>query len=297
MGGEAPDWVKFGRGTPPTLRWSVSTDAPLAAMDLARETEEVLAADVSGGLSLFNRRGRLGSLTRSFDHLTSLAWNDVGTHFAAVVGESELRLVDRKFQVLWSLELPDTIIGLAMSSYGGHLAVSLAGGRVIIFDEARRQMARFETSRPLRFLRFLTSQPVLIGAAEYGLLCARQLDGGELWTQALWTNAGDLSVTGDGTSLFLAGFNQGVQVFDGEGESRGSYVVEGTPDHVSTSFMRRRLAVSTLERHFYWLDPAGTLRWATALPEGVRALRCAASGSGVVCAMEGGRIVRLDWSS
>jgi hypothetical protein len=297
MSGEVPEWLKLGRGTPPRLRWSISTDAPLAAMELARESGEVLAADASGGLYLLNRRGRLSALTRSFDHLTALAWSDVGTHFAAVVGESQLSLVDRKFKPLWSLELPETIVGLAMSPHGGHLAVGLAGGRAIVFDEARRQVARFETSRPLRFLRFLASRPALIGAAEYGLLCARQLDGGEVWSTPLWSNSGDLSVTGDGSSIFLAGFNQGVQVFDSEGESRGAYVVDGTPDHVSTSFMRRRLAVSTLERHFYWLDTAGTLRWATALPDAVRALRCDPSGSGVVCAMEGGRIVRLDWTS
>lgn len=297
MSGEDPEWLKFGRGTPPRLRWSITTDAPLAALELARETGEVLAADRSGGLYLLNRRGRLSALTRSFDHLTALAWNDVGTHFAVVVGESQLSLVDRKFKAVWSLELPDTVVGLAMSSHGGHLAVSLAGGRVIVFEETRRQLARYDTSRPLRFLRFLTSSPVLIGSAEYGLLCARQLDGGELWTQPLWSNAGDLSVTGDGSSVFVAGFNQGVQVFDGRGENRGTYVVEGTPDHVSSSFMPRRLAVSTLERHFYWLDTAGTLLWATALPDGVRALRCDPSGHGVVCGMEGGKIVRLDWTA
>ena len=47
----AADWlVTTGRGDRPTLRWSFSIDAPLADLRLARETGEIVAADIAGGL-------------------------------------------------------------------------------------------------------------------------------------------------------------------------------------------------------------------------------------------------------
>ena len=44
------DWLKQGEGRRPRLSWSLSTDAPLAGLRLARETGDVLAADASGNL-------------------------------------------------------------------------------------------------------------------------------------------------------------------------------------------------------------------------------------------------------
>ena len=74
-------------------------------------------------------------------------------------------------------------------------------------------------------------------AAEYGHLCCHQLTGEQIWAEKLWSNAGDMAVAGDGETILLAGFNHGIQLFDGQGTNRGAFVVEGTPNRVSMSFL------------------------------------------------------------
>lgn len=295
MTDDSSDWLKGGEGRRPELGWSVAADAPLSAMELAGETGEVLAADTSGGIYLLNRRGAIAALTRGPEAVHALGWSDTGRHFAAALGEATLSLINRKLKAVWSLELPEPILAVAITPHGSHIAVSLTNGMNLILDEYRRRVAHFRTNRPLRFLRFLTSKPILIGLAEHGLLGAYRLDGSERWSARLWSSAGDLSVTGDGSVLLVAGFSHGVQLFDGQGETRGAYAVEGTANHVSTSYMPRRVAATTLERHFYWLDTTGRLIWGGELPEDAAVVRCDPLGSGAVCGLRSGKMVRLDW--
>ena len=63
---------------------------------------------------------------------------------------------------------------------------------------------RFGSLQPLIALKFLVHRPALVGVAEYGLLCAHAFTGEEEWQQQLWTNVGDMSLTGDGQTILLA---------------------------------------------------------------------------------------------
>ena len=290
-----PEWLAASRGTRPTVRWSFATDAPLVGLELARETGEVLAADASGGLYLLDRRGQVVSLSRGFHALGALAWSDVGTGGALVMGETRLCRLNRQLKVDWSLDLPDVIRTIAVDPFGQYVAVCLAGGGNVVFDPHKRQVGAFDTMRPLSFVQFLSSEPTLIGAADYGLLTCHDLQGRELWSERPWSNVGDLGVTGSGDSISLAGFNQGIQKFDGSGHSLGSHVVEGTASRLSTSFIPRRLIVATIERHLHWLDGDGELLWAAQLPEEIIRVRCAPLGTAAVCGLTTGRILRLDW--
>lgn len=290
-----PDWSQHGQGERPVIAWSFSLDAPLTAFTLARETGEIVAVDSSGGLYLLDRRGRVKTLTRGFKSLGALAWSDTGTHGAAATGSSKLSWIDRTLSVKWSRNLREEILSLAVDAHGHYAAVALAGGETLLFDARRREVGRFKTIRPLRHLKFSAGRPLLLGAAEYGLICCRQLDGSEAWSQRLWSNVGDLTVTGDGEEIFLARFNQGVQKLDRSGQGRGSYQVRGTPNHVSTSFVPGRLGVTTVERDIYWLDAEGGLIWATHLPDDVCGIAVDALGSGLTCGFQSGRLYRLEW--
>lgn len=295
MSGPDLDWLQTGRGLRPRLRWSLTVDAPLVGMELARETGELLAADASGGLYLLDRAGKLSSLSRGFHHLGALAWSDAGCGGAAVFGESTLCLFDRQLKIEWSTELPDAILAIATDPRRQYVVASLANATSVVYDCERRKIGRFETYRPLSFVRCLVAEPRIIAAADYGLLCCHALDGKELWSKKLYSNAGDMTVTGDGRTIFLAGFTQGVQRYDAAGENCGSYVVGGTPDHVSTAFEPNRLAVSTVERHLYWLDEQGEMVWAGVPPDDVCRLQCEPLGTGLICGFRSGRLARLAW--
>jgi hypothetical protein len=292
-----PDWLAAGEGERPRMAWSFALDAPLSGLALARETAESLAVDTSGGLYLLDRRGRVQTLTRGFKSLTALAWSDTGAHGAVATGRSKLSWFDRTLSVQWSINMPAEILCLAVDMHGQYIAVSLANSETVFFHSDKREVGRFTTIRPLRYMQFNATRPVLLGAAEYGLVCCHRLDekGTEVWSERLWSNVGDMTVTGDGKQIYLARFNQGVQHLDHRGQIRGSYLVGGTPNHVSGSFIPHRLSVTTVERDIYWLDEAGELIWATHLPEDVAGLLTDATGTGVVCGLRDGRIYRLEW--
>jgi hypothetical protein len=295
MSDSTPEWITHGRGEAPELRWSFGCDAPLAALALAREAGEVLAADTAGGLYLLTRQGRIIALTRGLHSVEMIAWSDSGDGGFAVLGESAVCRLSRQLEVEWSLEFPDSVLAIAAAPYGGQVCVSLANGANHVFDARKSRVSSFETMRPLSFLQFVAVEPAIIGAAEYGLLCCHELGGGEIWNEKLWTNVGALSVTGDGRTILLAAFNHGIQSFDGDGTNRGSYIVDGTPSRVATSFVRKRLVASTVERHLYWLDADGEMLWAADVPEDVTGLACDPLGNWLVCGFASGHVVRLDW--
>ena len=290
-----PDWLSAGQGIRPQRSWSLTTDAPLVSMQLTRETGELLAADSSGGLYLLDRRGQVTSLTRGFQRLHALAWSDTGNCGAAVIGGTKLCRLNRDFKVQWSVEFPETVLAIAIHPFGNYLAVALANGSNRVYDAHKRPVGRFDTIRPLSFLQFLATEPTILGAAEYGLLCCHELDGVEIWSEKLWSSVGDVSVSGDGQTIYLASFTHGIKIFDGDGNHRGSYVVEGTPNRIAASFAPKRLVVTTLERQLYWLDSDGELLWAAHPPDDICCLGCDPLGNGIICGFNSGRLIRLDW--
>ncbi len=295
MTSETPGWVSDGRGSAPSQSWSFATDAPLVEMQLARETGELLACDASGGMYLLDRQGHIVTLTRGFHSVEALAWSDVGNRAVAAVDQTKLVTLSADLKVRWSLEMPEPILAVAIDPHGHYIAVCMADAVNRLYDIRKRQLAEFATSRPLSCLRFIATEPAFIAAAEYGLLGYYELLGREIWAERLWSNVGDLAITGDGKRIHVAGFNRGIQVFDHDGENLGSYVVEGTPSLVTASFAPRRLAVMTLERHLYWLDHDGEIIWVGSLPDDVRRISCDPLGEGMIVGFESGRIIRLDW--
>jgi len=238
----------------------------------------------------------VGALTRGFHPLTAVAWSDSGNGGAVSIGDSKLCRLTNRLEVAWSVELPDVILALAVDPFGEYVAAGLANGSNYVFDSHKQRVSTFETVRPLSFLRFLVTEATILGAAEYGHLCCHQLTGEQIWNEKLWSNVGDMAVSGDGETILLAGFSHGIQLFDGEGANRGSFVVEGTPNHVSMSFARNRFVASTLERHLYWLDSDGEMVWATSLPEDVCQVHCDPLANWIVFGLASGRLIRLDWA-
>ncbi len=291
----SPDWIRSGRGIGPDLKWTFTAEGPLTCLKLLPETGEVVGADESGMLFRLDGRGRIAALTRVRHPVRVLDWSADGSCGVAVVGESTLHQFDRDFQSIWKIDLPEICMAVAIAPYGTHIVACLADARSIIINHHRRREAEFETIRPLSFARFSTAEPILISAAEHGLLCSHSLAGEELWYEKLWSNVGGIDMTGDASLIYLAAYHHGIQTIDGDGGSVGSYIVDGTVNHVAVSYEPNRLLASTLERHLYWLDADGQMLWATTAPDDVALLQCDALGEWCVCGFEQGRVLRLDW--
>lgn len=288
-------WLKRGKGDHPTLRWSASTDSQLVDLDLSRETGETVAADSLGGLSLFDRKGNVAAINRGFEDIREVVWSDNGNGGVILTGDNTLVKVRQKLTVRWSVELPSEVLSLDVDSYGNHIVVSMANGRTRVYNWKKSRVSEFTTIQPLNYVRFVGTKKQIVGAAEYGLLCSHKIDGSELWNEKVWSNVGDMSLTGDGQTILLAGFAHGVQQFDDSGEHCGSYMMEGSPRLVSTSYIPERVAATTIERHLYWLDSDGEMIWAAEPDDDVVAIRTDALGNGFICGLKSGQIVRLTW--
>jgi hypothetical protein len=292
----AADWlVTTGRGHRPTLRWSFSVDAPLTDLRMSRETGEVLAADQSGGLYLLDRRGQVQALTRTRHSVTKLAWSDTGTVGAAVLDDHLVGWFDRRLQFQWTRDLPDEILSIAVDPYGTHVAVGQADGVNVIYSQSNKKVSRFETVRPLRYLQFLTNTMEILVASEYGFTGRYTLAGAPVWTSKLWSTVGDVAATGDGKSMFLAGFAQGVQAFDGKtGNTRGTFVCDGTVGLVTCGFVKCKIVAYTLERTLFSVDDAGNPEWNVTAPEDIQRIILSPLTDFMICGFSSGRIMRFD---
>ena len=292
-----PDWLSesFGDGPPPRLRWSFTTDGPLVDFAIARETGEVLAGDETGGVYRLDRRGRVAGVSRGFRRLEGLAWNDTGERGAAVLSAESVCTFNRRLEIEWRMTLQDAVSALALDPRGNYLAVALRDRRNAIYSADRKRIGRFTTLRPLRKIEFVLTTPELIGAAESGLLVRHRLDGEELWTETGWSNIGDLCTTSDGSRILVAAYTHGVRIVDGDGQSAGAFLIEGTPARIASTASGQRLAAATVERYLYWMQADGSLLWTALLPEDVVRLACDPLGRWLICGLAGGRIFRLEW--
>lgn len=292
---DPPDWLRGGRGISPDLTWTFTAEAPLTCLKLIPETGEVIGADEGGMLFRLDRRGGIAALTRLKHAVRVLDWSGNGKWGVAIVGEGTLHRFDRDFQSVWKIDLPEVGIAAAISPFGTHMVACMADAKNVIVGMHRRREAEFETMRPLSHVRLCLAEPVLIAAAEHGLLCCHSIAGQELWHEKLWSNVGGIDITGDASLIYLASYHHGIQTFDGDGGSVGSYIVEGTVNRVAVSYEPGRVLASTLERHLYWLDADGEMLWATTAPDDISLLQCDPFGEWCVCGFEQGRVMRLDW--
>lgn len=289
-------WIQSGRGIGPSVKWTFGTEGALTGVSLARESGEVIASDDTGGLYRLDRKGQYAAVTRAREGITHLAQSDDGQSCVAIVGEASLHRFDRQLKTEWQLDLPGRCLALATDPFGQYIGVALEEAVNVIYDAKKRRVARFDSIRPLSHLQFIVTEPTLIAAADHGLLCCMSLKGERLWEEKIWSNVGSLAITGDGELVYLAAYAHGIQVFDGDGDSVGSYVVDGTVKRIAASYEPYRIVASTLEQHLYLLDPDGEMLWATKTPEELASLVCDPLGELVVCGFSDGHVVGLDWS-
>jgi hypothetical protein len=293
MTADGTGWVRSWQGQRPELAWSFTTEAPLVALDFARETGEVLAADEAGGLYRLDRSGRLAAVTHGPSPIRGIGWSDTGSGGVVLVGENRLFWYDRQLTFLGHLEAPAPVTALALESHARYAAVSLDDCQNVIYDAWQRPVRRFMSLQALIALAFLSRQPGIVGVAEYDLLCAFSFEGEQQWQEKLWAGVGEMALSGNDESILLACFGHGIQCHDSSGQQVGSYQLGGTVSRVATGYLSRKIAAATFERHFYYLANDGGIEWVAELPERPVRLACEPLESAVVCGLESGRIVRL----
>ncbi len=290
-----PEWIQGGSGESPHIVWSVRTEGDIVASALARESGQVFLADESGSVYAIGRSGEIQAVSRGFRDADRLAWCDSGAAGVVVTEGEQVSRLNPRLEPVWSASLPGEVLAVAMDPFGNHLAISLATRKTFIMNWRNKRVAEFETMRPLSFLAFVGTRPQLVGAANHGQMCCHSMSGEELWSERVLSNVGDLRCTGDGRQILVAGFNHGVQVYDGEGQHRGAYMLEGTPKLADCSYEPGHVLAATIERHLYWLDADGELKWATETDDDIVAIHCDPVRPAGCVGTKSGWLFRLAW--
>ncbi len=289
-----PSWL-VGRGLRPYLKWSVGTDGPLTCLCQSRETGDIYTADNTGTINRIDKTGRIVGLTRISPAPVKLVWSDNGAYGAVIAGEDEIIRLNQSLKTVHKLSLPDVCLAVAISPFGNHIAVSLANGLTLIYDERSKKIAQFQTMRPLSALQFCATETLIFGAAEQGLVCCHNLEGAEIWQERSLSNVGKLAITGEGDLVFTASFSQGIQAYNGDGTFIGSYLIDGTTNRVDVSFEPERVIISTVEQGIYWLDADGDQVWMTQADDNIVDVLCDPLGEWAVIGFQESGVYHLSW--
>jgi hypothetical protein len=290
------DWLRSGTGMAPRVAWAFATDAELIDLAYARETGELFAVDESSGMYRLSRSGRIRSLSRSVRGVEKLAWSDAGDIGIAISESDRFTVVNQDLNPVWSSQAPSPIVATTIDAFGHNMLICMETTSNALINVDKKKLGQFATPRPVKFAEFTSERPMIVTAAE-GELATYTFDGEKIWDVKLFANTGDVSITGDGKSIFLAQYSHGIQEYDNQGQPQAAFVVEGAPVKVSVAYFGDRLVVATMERHLYWFDADGALLWAAETPELVESLICDPLGEWLIVGFKSGRILRLDWES
>ena len=269
MNNQFPDWINQGYGRSPEVRWAHSTDGPLTATALAKESGDFFAADKTGALCRIDQLGQIAAVSRLSSPISALAWSDSGSHGIAIQGSHGVSRFDRQLRNEWEIELDEKCLAVGIDPYANYSVVSLADSGNLVLDRHYKQVAVFETFRPIKHFQFLTEEVAIIAVAESGTVCCYDIRGRELWDERLWSNSGDIAIAEAGDRLLIASLAHGVVKFSLDGRPKGSLVIEGTVKYIATSYSGKIFFVATIEGKVFRVDIDGEVLWSAKTPEPV----------------------------
>ena len=189
---------------------------------------------------------------RNFTHsrpITAAAISDDGS--AVIVADDRfVTWLRRDLSPRWRKDLQTKPAATSIDSFGRCVAVAEAGNRLQLFDKGGKSIGGpFVAPRPLFHLAFLPAEPILIGAADFGLVIALDLRLRQwCWQDAPVIHLGDLSPAIAPAVLAVACFSEGVRRYDAMGRPAAPY-----SDRRSVSLRGRfRRRSSLLGWHDLW---------------------------------------------
>lgn len=288
--------LQNSHGTPPKVTLDDVFPEGIVAIDYADEARTLLIGTGSGSLVLLNGLGDQVRREMGYEGIRFLRWCHTGQFGVVALEDGSLICFDSTLKRRWNVRFTGDIVGLAINAFGSHIAVCSQDGRVHIVTTDKKEVCRFDATRPLEYLHFLNDEPVLIGAAEFGHLCSHTLSGQEQWNERIANNVGGMAVTACGKRILLAAFNHGVQLMTRNGKHKGAFMVDGIPGAVAVSANKQRIAVTTIESRVYWMNFSGDLLWACDLSADPPAsIAVGPLGDRLFVATQSGRLLLLCW--
>lgn len=197
------------------LLWTRNLPAPLRVLSLAREPALLFLLDGTGGLHRFSRAGEPEAQARTPTPFSCLACAEDGSGLAGG-GAGQVFFLGADLLPRWGRNVPGKVTALALGPLGERLAVADSTGGLTLFTAEGHLVWRTTSPRPLNHLAFVAEQPVLVGAADYGLVAFFEANGQCRWRDGVMANVASLASSGDGSLILLACFSEGLLCYAAE---------------------------------------------------------------------------------
>jgi len=280
------------------LHWSQTIPAPLRGLSLARERDWLLALDGQDDLFLFNRVGAIQAQRPSPVPVAAACCAEDGS--ACAVGGSQAAVVCWLAPDLaprWQRSLPQRATAIALEPLGRYVAVADAGCTLHLLDARGRTVWQATTPRPLVYLAFVPEKAVLIGAADYGLVLCFGAAGECLWRDGLVAHVGSLAVSGDGESLLLACFSDGLYRYSTAGPKQQRIPLHTACHLAAVSYAGDCLLTASQDGRVSRRERDGSLRDQISFDSPVVALALSALGDYGIVGLVDGTLRRVDMRS
>lgn len=279
----------------PTPLWSHKLGDAIAGMRFARESGHVLAWDVNRRAILLNRRGSLQSQSTQPSPIVAAAIADVGTAIA-VAGDDAVTWLRPDLSPRWRKQLTTKPTAIALDSHGRCVAVADAGNKLHLFDKSGRPIgAPLTTPRPLYYLHYLATSPLLIGAADFGLLSALDLRTRQwTWQDNPVIHLGDLTSSADGKVIALSCFSEGIRRYDALGKSAAILPTPEPCRFVGVANEGRLYWVGTIMSSLFAIDDRGGVRFEQRFDQPIAGAALGPLGDTGIVALADGRVLGLD---
>jgi hypothetical protein len=263
-------------------------------LSLARERETVLAWDGQDGLLLFNRAGAIQAQRPSAVPVSAVCAADDGSAFAIGGSPGAVCWLAPDLAPRWQQSLPQRVTAIALEPLGRYVAVADAGCTLHLLDERGRVVWRATPPRPLAHLAFVPEKPVVIGAADFGLVVCFGSSGECLWRDGLVAHVGSLAVRGDGDGVLLACFGDGLYRYGATGPPQQRIPLDAPCSLAALSYTGDWLLTASRDRRASLREREGSLRDQFSFESAIVSLALGALGDYGVAGLADGAIHRLE---
>jgi hypothetical protein len=280
--------------SPAHVLWSHTLTTRVRGLALARENHHLLVWDDSHWIHLFNRKGEVQGQAHIEGVVSGVCAADDGSSYAAVGTRGEVWWLSPDLMPRWRRVLQHPAVAAALDPFGEYLAVADNRGGLHLLDRQGRTLLDTQAARSLHHLVFVPEQPLLLGAADFGLVVCYALTGRCLWRDGPVAHIGGLASSGDATRIAAACFTDGVRLYTPTGQKRDSIVLDEPCQAVALSWDGELLLAATRGKRLLLLSTNGRIRATFPLESAIAAIALDALGAYALAGLADGRIVAFD---
>ena len=274
-----------------TISWRLQLDHPISQISLARETGDILARDQQGCISLINRAGKLNESIRSRHGFLDAVISDNGQRVCAISEKGILYWLTRNLKLDMKFSVDSQPVTMTLSPHGEYTLISFHQNNPVVYDIKGERIDQFDTTQSLDFMEFVSDAPHVITASDTGSLARYAVHGTPVWKKTIPDPIDDLSITGNGDTLFLATGSDSLQRYSGSGKFEGNYQFNGPVTHTCCSYQGDSIVVLEHETNLVLINRNGQILWNEQMTTPVTDLVLDALGTTILVALENGELV------